>query len=439
MIAANRAVQRPPDARLLVVDGAGGLDERPSALTGLPSALTRFGACSPSGRPFGLTGPPSALTRFGACSPSGRPFGLTHAPRARWIDFLRRGDVVVANDAATLPASLAGIHARSRRAIELRLAAWRGGTRAALAFDALLLGGGDYRTPTEDRALPPPVAPGDTIVLGPLAARVVRTLGHPRLLRVRFDGPPNAFWRGLAAHGRAIQYAHLPEPLPLWDAWTPIAAEPVAFEPPSAGFILAWGDIATLAARGIGFATLTHAAGLSSTGDEALDARLPLHEWYRISERTAAAIDEAESGGGRVIAVGTTVVRALEHAANAEGHVRAGAGRARGRIGAATTLRIVDAVVTGTHEPGTSHHELLRAFVGDDVLRVAVAALEARGYRTHEFGDSMLVFSDARAGGTARPAPRDTRRSPRACCCCGFRLPPAAAASARAPLRTAPD
>ena len=395
MIAADRAVQRPPDARLLVVDGAGRLDERPSA--------------------------------------------LTHAPRARWIEFLRRGDVVVANDAATLPASLTGLHARSGRPIELRLAAWRGGTRAALAFDALLFGGGDYRIRTEARALPPPVATGDTLALGPLVARVMRTLGHPRLLRVRFDGPPNAFWRGLAAHGRAIQYAHLAEPLALWDAWTPIAAEPAAFESPSAGFILAWSDIAALAAQRIGFATLTHAAGLSSTGDETLDARLPLDEWYRIPKRTAATIDQAKSRGGRVIAIGTTVVRALEHAAHAKGHVRAGVRRARGRIGATTTLRVVDGLVTGTHEPGSSHHELLRAFAGDDVLRAAAAELDAHGYRTHEFGDSMLVFSDARASGTARPAPLDTRRSRPACCCCGFRPPPAAAASARAPLRTAPD
>ena len=387
MIAADRAVQRPRDARLLVIDARG---------------------------------------RF------------THAWRARWRDFMRRGDVVVANDAATLPASLPGIHVRSGSAIELRLAAWRGDARRALAFDALLFGAGDYRTRTEARAAPVAVAPGDELALGALTARVLRTLGHPRLLRVRFDGTPAAFWRGLAAHGRAIQYAHLAEPLALWDAWTSIAAAPAAFEPPSAGFMLGWADVAALPARGIGFATLTHAAGLSSTGDAALDARLPLDECYRIPRRTAAAIDEARSSGGRVIAIGTTVVRALEHAADARGCVRAGARRARGRIGRATALRVVDAVITGTHEPGSSHHELLRAFAGDDVLQAAGVALDARGYRTHEFGDSLLVFSDARAGGTARPAPRDTRRSRRACCCCDFRPPRAAAASARAPRRTAP-
>jgi S-adenosylmethionine:tRNA ribosyltransferase-isomerase len=392
MIAADRPVQRPADARLLIIDAAG---------------------------------------------------TLTHAVRARWIDYLRRGDIVVANDAATLPASLSGIHARSGQRVELRLAAWRNDPALDLSldeprFDALLFGAGDYHTRTEARALPPPVAPGDALVLGPLTARVVRTLGHPRLLRVQFAERSSAFWQGLAAHGRAIQYAHVPEPIALWDAWTTIASAPAAFEAPSAGFILDWREIATFPARGIGFATLTHAAGLSSTGDEALDARLPLDEWYRIPKRTAAAIDDARSRGGRVIAVGTTVVRALEDAADARGRVRAGTRRARGRIGRATTLRIVGALVTGTHEPGSSHHELLRAFADDGVLETAAVALESRGYRTHEFGDSMLVFSDAREGETARRAPRDTGRSQRACCCCGFRPPRAAAASARASRRTAP-
>ena len=155
--------------------------------------------------------------------------------------------------------------------------------------------------------------------------------------------------------------------------------------------MLGWADVAALPARGIGFATLTHAAGLSSTGDAALDARLPLDECYRIPRRTAAAIDEARSSGGRVIAIGTTVVRALEHAADARGCVRAGARRARGRIGRATALRVVDAVITGTHEPGSSHHELLRAFTDDDTLARAAVSMAEYGYRTHEYGDSMLV------------------------------------------------
>jgi S-adenosylmethionine:tRNA ribosyltransferase-isomerase len=91
-----------------------------------------------------------------------------------------------------------------------------------------------------------------------------------------------------------------------------------------------------------------------------------------------------------VIALGTTVTRALEHAASL-GPLRAGAGVADQRIGPQTRLRVVDAIVSGTHEPGTSHYELLRAFAPDDALRRASAELERAGYLTHEFGDTVLI------------------------------------------------
>jgi S-adenosylmethionine:tRNA ribosyltransferase-isomerase len=84
-------------------------------------------------------------------------------------------------------------------------------------------------------------------------------------------------------------------------------------------------------------------------------------------------------------------VRALEHAATREGNVRAGEGIATGRLGPASQLRVVDAILSGTHEPGTSHYELLRAFLDDATLLRTSAELDARGYRTHEFGDSVLI------------------------------------------------
>ena len=136
---------------------------------------------------------------------------------------------------------------------------------------------------------------------------------------------------------------------------------------------------------------MTHAAGISSTGDPLLDARLPFDEPYRIPESTARLVGEARERGGRVIAIGTTVVRALEHAAEIDGVLRAGKGLANRRIGRDTTLQIVDAIVSGTHEPGTSHHELLRAFVANEVLENMNAELEEQRYRTHEFGDSIFV------------------------------------------------
>jgi len=341
MIAADRAVQRPADAKLLVVD---------------------------------------ARRRIG------------HAPRSAFVELLRRGDLVVANDAATLPASLRGTHGATGAPVEVRLAG-RPSLEAGdvKRFSAVVFGAGDFRTRTEDRAEPPPLSSGDRLVLGPLRAAVERTLGHARLVSLLFDGSPDEVWAGLARHGRPIQYAHVPAPLALWDVWTRIAGPPVAFEPPSAGFALDWRALALMRARGVEFETITHAAGISSTGDEELDRLLPFDEPYRIPSATAAAVNRAKARGGRVVAVGTTVVRALEHAAAADGRVRAGRGVATQRIGPASRLRVVGAILSGTHEAGTSHYELLRAFLDDETLRRATDELDARGYLTHEFGDSVLI------------------------------------------------
>jgi S-adenosylmethionine:tRNA ribosyltransferase-isomerase len=315
---------------------------------------------------------------------------LQHAPRDCLADFLRSGDLLIANDAATWPASLSGVHLRSGLPVEVRLAGRRSLAEDDMhEFVAVVFGAGDHRTPTEQRALPPTLRARDALALGPLRAQVLHTLGHPRLIALRFDGTPDAIRAGIARHGKPVQYAHLPAPLKLWDVWTRVAARPVAFEPPSAGFVLDWQLLHRLRERGIGFATLTHAAGLSSTGDAALDARLPFDEPYHLPEATNAAIRLAQARGGRIVALGTTVTRALEHAASRG--LRAGDGVADQRLGAHTRLQVVDAIVSGTHEPGTSHRELLRAFASDAVLSRADAELAARGYLTHEFGDSVLI------------------------------------------------
>ena len=313
-------------------------------------------------------------------------------PRAALIELLRPGDVVIANDAATLPASLQGVHPSTGMKVEVRLAA-----RASLApgdvlrFNAVVLGAGDHRTRTEDRPLPPPLAPGQRLQLGPLTAVIEELLGHPRLIALRFENSVMDIWAGLARHGRAIQYAHVPQPLELWDVWAPIAARPVAYEPPSAGFALDWKLLADFAAQGIVFATLTHAAGISSTGDSELDRLLPFDEPYHIPAATEQALRRACHEGSRAVAIGTTVVRALEHSAALHGVVVAGDGVADQRIGAETRLRIVDAILSGTHEPGTSHYELLQAFADEHILQRADRALNAGGFRTHEFGDSVLI------------------------------------------------
>ncbi len=346
---------------------------------------------------------------------------ITHWPRSRFVDLLHRGDLVIANDAATLLASLSGslggagiqpaldfqqsANGPAGRPIEVRLAG-----RPSLAPDgirhatAVVFGEGDFRTRTEDRPLPPELHAGDRLILGPLRATVAEVLGHPRLVRLVFDGSNDRIWEGLARHGRPIQYSHLSTPLALWDVWTPIAGPPVAFEPPSAGFALDWATLAAFRDRGVHFATLTHAAGISSTGDLELDALLPFDEPYSIPQATALAITRTRARGGRTIAIGTTVVRALEDAAQPGGSVRAGPGLATRRIGSQTRLRVVDALLSGTHESGTSHYELLRAFVDDDVLHRVDQELNTHGYRTHEFGDSIFLVNGRNAKSLALPA-----------------------------------
>jgi S-adenosylmethionine:tRNA ribosyltransferase-isomerase len=317
-------------------------------------------------------------------------------PRTELASLFGPGDLVIANDAATLPASLRGIHERSGEPIEVRLAAWLS-PGDPTHFVALAFGAGDHRLRTEDRAPPPPLLAGDRLSLGPLVAILERLLGHPRLVTLRFLGESDTVLGGIARHGRPIQYAHVAEPLALWDVWTRIAAHPFAFEPPSAGFALDWGILGAWRRRGVGFATLTHAAGLSSTGDPTLDLRLPFAEAFCISAGTAAAINQAKSEGGRVIAVGTTVVRALESSGAADGRIRAGHGVAQGRLGRRSRLRIVDAILTGLHQAGDSHFELLEAFADDEALNQIAALAMARGYRPHEFGDSVLIERQARA------------------------------------------
>jgi len=322
-----------------------------------------------------------------------RSGGIEHHRRSEFVRLLRAGDLVIANDAATLPASLSGRHLPSGRQIEARLAGRDSlATDQVKSFSAVLFGLGDFRMRTEDRPLPPSVRCGDRLALGPLRATVVRRLlNHPRLVVLELEGSPREIWAGLARHGRPIQYAHVPAPLALWDSWTPIAGPPVAFEPPSAGFVLDWSVVASMAARDVGFATITHAAGISSTGDPELDGLLPFDEPYRIPASTAHAIERTRAQGGRVVAIGTTVVRALEHAAGRDGMLRVGEGLATQRVGASSQLRVVDAILSGTHEPGTSHYELLRAFTGDQTLARIDQELNTHAYRTHEFGDSVFL------------------------------------------------
>jgi S-adenosylmethionine:tRNA ribosyltransferase-isomerase len=305
-------------------------------------------------------------------------------------DFLRAGDVLVVNDAATLPASLPA-RTSDGRSIELRLLA----ERAPSVWSAALLGEGDWHTPTEHRPLPPRVSVGDVLRVGAMHAHVIELGPHsPREIVVRFDRRDEALWSEIYAVGRLIQYAHVPDPLPLWEMQSVYASRPWAVEMPSAGRPLKWEVLDALRKKGVVLRTLTHAAGLSSTGDDAIDRALPLVERYEIPRATIDAIDAARANGGRVVAVGTSVVRALEgSAARHDGRAIAESASTDLRIDENFRPVVIDGLLTGIHDdPATSHHSLLRAFAPARLLERAHAHAASVGYVGHELGDSTLIL-----------------------------------------------
>lgn len=322
--------------------------------------------------------------------------------------FLRAGDLLVVNDAATLPASLRGRDPQGAP-LELRIL---GRPRDDGTWDGALLGDGDWRTRTEERPAPPAVHAGALLAFAAgLQARVIEVdAGTPRRLRIAFDREGAELWQALYAAGAPVQYAHVARPFALWNVQTPYAARPWASELPSAGRALAWEQLLALRRSGVGLARVTHAAGVSSTGDPALDAALPLPERYEIPRETARAVEDTRARGGRVVAVGTSTVRSLEDAA-----IRGAAGRGPERIatGAATAellidgghaLRACDGILTGIHEAGTSHARLLEAFAGPDLVARSQQHAEQAGYLGHELGDSCLILR-TRPWPSRRPRP----------------------------------
>lgn len=297
-----------------------------------------------------------------------------------------RNALLVMNDSATLPASLSGIFEGSE--VELRLT----GQRKGSLWQVLVFGAGNHQTSTEERPRGPDLSAGDRIELKALVAVVRERGAHRRLAWVELIPTEGTFWHALYASGKPVQYAYAPAPVDLWDVQTTIAARPWSVEMPSAARPLSSTVILRLVSEGVAIATLTHAAGLSSTGDADLDAQLPFDEAYDIPMRTARAVEDARAQGRPIIAVGTSVVRALESCARDHGgQVVAGQGIARLRLSESFVPKIVSALVTGVHEPGSSHWELLRAFVKGDLLQHAALTAEQNHMKTHEWGDTCLV------------------------------------------------
>ena len=209
---------------------------------------------------------------------------------AQWLS---PRDVLVVNDAATLPASFACATATGA-AVELRLAGHLDGDR----WRAVLFGQGDWHTRTEDRPAPPPLAAGAKLRIAPELGLTLESVDSrtPRLVVVRFFLQGAALWSALYRWGRPIQYAHAARALELWHVQTPFASRPWAVEMPSAGRPLTWALVDKLQSRGVRVARLTHAAGLSATGDRILDAELPLPERFEIPVATSDAIALARRG-----------------------------------------------------------------------------------------------------------------------------------------------
>ncbi|WP_394837864.1 S-adenosylmethionine:tRNA ribosyltransferase-isomerase [Pendulispora rubella] len=298
---------------------------------------------------------------------------------------LRAGDLLVVNDAATLPAAIAARTA-SGAPLEVRVLARNGG---GATWQAVLFGPGDWRTKTEERLLPPEVRVGDRLALGARAAVVEAVDAQsPRLVTLRTEATVQDLYR----MGKPVQYAYIERDLALWHVQTAYASRPWAAEMPSAGRPLTWGLLLGLRRRGVALASLTHAAGLSSTGDAALDARLPLAERYEIPAETVRAVAKTRREGGRVVAVGTTVVRALEGCAIVHDGLVPGAGETNLRIGPGFRPRVTDGLLTGVHDPAASHFSLLQAFAPQALLERAYAHAEREGYLGHEFGDSSLIL-----------------------------------------------
>ncbi|MEO1268917.1 MAG: S-adenosylmethionine:tRNA ribosyltransferase-isomerase [Myxococcota bacterium] len=326
-----------------------------------------------------------------------RDLPIRHTTVSHLTEVLEPGDLLVVNDAATLPSSLQGHHLPTGEPLELRLAANLNPEHHQLThWIAVVFGEGDWRQDTEHRPPPPHMSPGDRLLLSDRLTATIEKQLHPsgRLVTLTLDADQGDIWGALYQVARPIQYAYHTKPLEVWDQQTLFAGPPVAVEPPSSGFHLTWSLIFALQERGVEVVPITHGTGLSTTGDPQLDRRwLPLFEPTWITPKAAERIHSARRSGRRIIAMGTGVTRALESMTDANGQLHPGRALTLLRLSAQTHLRTVTGLLTGLHQPGSSHAHLLESFIpAACVCRTYHEALQ-HGYLGHEYGDIMLVFA----------------------------------------------
>jgi S-adenosylmethionine:tRNA ribosyltransferase-isomerase len=233
-------------------------------------------------------------------------------------------------------------------------------------------------------------AGGSVTLLAPYSMdRTAAGTGVPVRLWVGVLRLPGPLLEYLERHGAPIRYGYVPEPWPRRYYQTTYATETGSAEMPSAGRPFTARLIARLVARGIEVAPLLLHTGVASLEEH----EPPYEEFYRVPPETARRVNAAHTlPGRRVIAVGTTVVRALESVTDAEGVTHPGEGWTRLVITPERGVRAVDGLITGLHEPRATHLAMLEALAGRPHLALAYAEALSHRYLWHEFGDSHLIL-----------------------------------------------
>jgi S-adenosylmethionine:tRNA ribosyltransferase-isomerase len=311
---------------------------------------------------------------------------LVHARFRDLPDHLRPGDLLVINTSGTLNAALlaarqdgtiAEVHLSTRLPGDL----WAVELRAPGPQGTDPLGNG---VAGETLRLP---AGGSLTLLTPYRADQRGRASASVRLWLATLALPESLHPYLERHGFPIRYRYVNAAWPLSYYQTCYATEPGSAEMPSAGRAFTPELITRLVARGVQIAPL-----ILHTGVASLEAHEPPYEeQYRVPAETAAAVNAAHARGGRVIAVGTTVVRALETVTDESGTAHPGEGWTTVVITPARGIHAVDALLTGFHEPEATHLAMLEALAGRPHLQKTYAAALAGRYLWHEFGDLHLL------------------------------------------------
>jgi len=303
---------------------------------------------------------------------------LAHATFFELPLHLAEGDLVVINTSGTLAAEVSGVDQAGRQ-LDVHLSSR---LPAGLWAVELRVQNRPYFTAAAGDIIELP-AGGKVTLLGPHA----RYREGVRLWVATVD-TPKSLTAYLAANGRPIKYGYVHGEWPISAYQNVYVTEPGSAEMPSAGRPFSPEVITRLVARGIGVTPI-----LLHTGVASLEAgELPYPEFFKVPAVTAHRVNAARHDGGRVIAVGTTVVRALETVVDPTGRVRPGSGWTDTIVTPSVPVRSVDGLLTGWHEPEATHLAMLEAIAGRDLLERSYTVALEEGYLWHEFGDVHLVL-----------------------------------------------